>query len=259
MQIDWLTVAAQIVNFLILVWLLHRVLYRPLNRAIEARGLEVNRRLAEAEEARQAAADAERRHQEAIRDLEQQREAALQAAREEADALRHEMTEKAHAEIAARRAAWQEQLDEEKAAFLDRLRQRAGAAFVALARRVLSDMADRDLIDQIARVFARRIAGLDEGELAPLQEALGRGETPEVLSSFPLSSEAQATVTAALAEALGDKATEPRFRRVAEIDNGIVLAIGSRHVGWTIGEHLDAFEQDVAEVLRNAEAAVSQR
>ncbi|MER2603590.1 MAG: F0F1 ATP synthase subunit B, partial [Candidatus Competibacter phosphatis] len=29
MQIDWFTVAAQIVNFLLLVWLLKRFLYRP--------------------------------------------------------------------------------------------------------------------------------------------------------------------------------------------------------------------------------------
>jgi F-type H+-transporting ATPase subunit b len=74
-QIDWVTIVAQIVNFLILVWLLHRVLYRPLSRAIEARGIEVNRRLAEAEEARRAAAAAEEAHQSAIRALEGEREA----------------------------------------------------------------------------------------------------------------------------------------------------------------------------------------
>ena len=34
MQVDWLTVAAQIVNFLILVWLLHKFLYGPIVRAM---------------------------------------------------------------------------------------------------------------------------------------------------------------------------------------------------------------------------------
>ena len=37
MQIDWITVAAQIVNFLVLVWILQRLLYRPVTRAMARR------------------------------------------------------------------------------------------------------------------------------------------------------------------------------------------------------------------------------
>ena len=36
MSIDWITVAAQIVNFLVLVWLLKRFLYRPILNGIDA-------------------------------------------------------------------------------------------------------------------------------------------------------------------------------------------------------------------------------
>lgn len=259
MQIDWLTVAAQIVNFLILAWLLHRVLYRPLNRAIEARGQEVNRRLAEAEAARQTAEAAQREHHQAVLALEREREATLQAARDEADALRHDLTEKARAEIATRRATWEAQLDDEKAAFLGRVRQRAGQSFVTLTRRVLSEMADRDLVEQMARVFALRLVALGDDAIAPLKDALARGEVPEVLSSYPLSTDAQSTVAAAICAALGDASAAPRFRHAPEIDAGIVLALGSRHVGWTIGEHLDTFEQDVADVLRASEATVALR
>ena len=37
MLIDWFTVVAQVVNFLILVWLLKRFLYKPILDAIDAR------------------------------------------------------------------------------------------------------------------------------------------------------------------------------------------------------------------------------
>jgi F-type H+-transporting ATPase subunit b len=254
-QLDWVTVTAQIVNFLILVWLLHRVLYRPLNRAIVARGQEVNRRLAEAEAAQRAAQAAEREHREAIRALEQKSEAILQAARDTAAALRRDLTGQVRAEIAARRAAWEAQLADEKAAFLDKLRRRAGQSFVALARRVLSEMADRDLVEQMARVFARRLAALGDDDAAPLKDALDRGEVPEVRASFPLSPDAQSTVAAAVAAVLGSASPAPRFVHAAEVEGGIVLVMGSRHVGWTIGEHLDAFEREVSDVLRAAEAS----
>lgn len=259
MQIDWVTIVAQIVNFLILVWLLHRVLYRPLTRAIEARGQEVSRRLAEAEEARRAAEAAEEAHQAAIRALEADREATMQVARDDAGRLRHELNQMVHTEIAEHREAWQRQLDDEKAAFLDRLRRRAGEAFVTLARRVLAEMADRELVDQIASVFARRLEGMDAAERERLQKAVGPDETPEILSSFPLSERTRDLVGAAVSELLGDGQPALRFRHEAGIDCGIVLVLGSRHVGWTIGEHLDALEQEVAELLQPAQAkAVSE-
>ena len=37
MKIDWFTVFAQVINFLILVWLLKQFLYKPILNAIEAR------------------------------------------------------------------------------------------------------------------------------------------------------------------------------------------------------------------------------
>jgi F-type H+-transporting ATPase subunit b len=247
-QIDWVTVSAQIVNFLVLIWLLQRVLYRPLARALKAREAEVGRSLREAETAR-AEADAEAQaHRDALQQMEEARDARLEAVEEEAEILKAEMTVKARDELAVRRAAWQAQLEDEKIAFLDRLRRRASEAFVTLARRALSEMADEDLVDRVARVFARRLSALGADELQQLKSAAGHGETPLVLSSFPLSPEARTLVAGAIGRVL-HKDVDIDFREEAELECGIVLAIGSRHVGWTLGEHLDALEADVAALL----------
>ena len=48
MSIDWITVIAQIANFLVLVWLLKRFLYRPILDGIDAREAEIARSMAEA-------------------------------------------------------------------------------------------------------------------------------------------------------------------------------------------------------------------
>ena len=248
MQIDWVTVSAQIVNFLVLVWLLQRVLYRPLARALKAREEEVGRSLREAEAARtEADAEAEA-HREALQQIEQARKARLEAVEQEAETLKAEMTVQARDELAVRRAAWQTQLQDEKAAFLDRLRRRAGEAFVTLARRALSEMADEDLVDRIARVFARRLSALDSDEQQHLKAAADQSETPVVLSSFPLSPAARTLAAEAVGRVL-EKDVDIDFREEADLECGIVLAIGSRHVGWTLGEHLDAFEADVATLL----------
>lgn len=248
MQIDWVTVAAQIVNFLVLVWLLQRVLYRPLTRALKAREEEVNRSLREAESARQTAEAEAEAHRHALKVLESERQAHLKAVEEEAESLRVEMTREAHGELAQRRAGWQAQLEDEKAAFLDRLRRRAGEAFITLARRALAEMADEDLVDRIAKVFGRRLSALDIDEKKRLRSAAAREEILSIRSSFPLSAMARTLVSEAVRDVL-EREVSIDFREEPDLECGVVLAIGSRHVGWTLGEHLDALEADVSRLL----------
>ena len=59
MLIDWFTVIAQVVNFLILVWLLKRFLYRPILDAIDAREKRIALALADAD-AKKVEAEKER-------------------------------------------------------------------------------------------------------------------------------------------------------------------------------------------------------
>ncbi|MEJ2378769.1 MAG: F0F1 ATP synthase subunit delta [Pseudolabrys sp.] len=248
MQVDWVTIAAQIVNFLVLVWLLQWVLYRPLTRALKAREEEVSSTLREAESARETAKTEAEAHRHALREFEDARDARLEAVEQETEALRAKMTEKARGELAERRAAWQAQLEDEKSAFLDRLRQRAGKAFVTLARHALAEMADEDLVNRIAHVFARRLSLLDSEEQTHLKSAASGEETPRILSSFPLSPEAQALVAESVGRVL-ERDVEIDFREEPDLECGVVLAIGSRHVGWTLGEYLDALEEDVGHLL----------
>lgn len=107
MQIDWWTLALQTVNFLIVVWLLSRLLYRPIRRVIEDREAADRKaaetaeaKLREAEETRQAfekkSADfAETQRQEEARlhaEMEKERQALLDAAGEEARKIATEAT-----------------------------------------------------------------------------------------------------------------------------------------------------------------------
>ena len=80
MLIDWFTVSAQAINFLILVWLLKRFLYRPVLAAIDAREKRIAQQLESAAK-QQAEARAERDDfQRRSNALDQEREKILHAA-----------------------------------------------------------------------------------------------------------------------------------------------------------------------------------
>ena len=72
--IDWLTVGAQALNFLVLVYLLKRFLYGPVVRAIGRREEAIAERLREAEQRGKDAEAEARHHREAREALEAQRE-----------------------------------------------------------------------------------------------------------------------------------------------------------------------------------------
>ena len=57
MHFDWSTFALQTVNFAILVWLLHRFLYRPVLRLVDARRAEIDQQFAAARVAETKAED----------------------------------------------------------------------------------------------------------------------------------------------------------------------------------------------------------
>ena len=70
----------------------------------------------------------------------------------------------------------------------------------------------------------------------------------EQTANTDYSPEARALVAEAVGRVL-QKDVEVDFREDPELECGIVLVIGSRHIGWTLGEYLDALENDVAGLL----------
>src|ERR1700685_3869548 len=98
MLIDWFTVGAQVLNFLVLVWLLKRFLYKPVLDAIDARE---NSIAAEFKTAAAKQSEAERERDEfKAKNLEfdGQRSALLAKATEQSDSDRRRLLGEAHKE-----------------------------------------------------------------------------------------------------------------------------------------------------------------
>ena len=99
MLIDWFTVAAQALNFVILAWLMKRFLYKPILDAIDAREKRIATELAAASRKKTEAQHERDEFQKKNDDFEQQRAALLEKARADADAERQTLMD------AARQAA----------------------------------------------------------------------------------------------------------------------------------------------------------
>jgi F-type H+-transporting ATPase subunit b len=241
MEIDWLTVAAQVVNFLILVWLLRHFLYGPVTAAMARREERIRTRIEDSREReQQAEAERERLHQR-LAHLEERREAILAQAREEAEGERRTLLDSAREESDAARRRWQEQARREREDFLGELRRRSAEGFQTLARRALGDLAETGLEEQMARALAARLADLD----ADTRQALAQGDGPvRVTSAFPLTDAARERIGEAIAEHLRPDA-EVRYGEARGLLCGIELTANDHRLGWTLGDYLDRLEASV--------------
>lgn len=258
MQIDWLTVAAQIVNFLVLVWLLKRFLYGPITKAMERREERIATRLREAEEKREAAEAEAEAYRDKQAELDRQSKELLEEARRAAAEERRSLEQAARDEVAARKRGWLEQLTAERRSFAEDLRRRSADAFYAVARRALGDLADAELEAQLVQAFIRQLGALDDETVEKIRAASGTdGGDVVVESRFALDANLKRQLTRALHDRLGED-VRVDYAEAEGLDVGIALVAGSQQVAWTIGHYLDDLEHAVDEELARETAALAE-
>jgi F-type H+-transporting ATPase subunit b len=251
---DWFTLIAQVVNFLVLVWLLKRFLYGRIVTAMNDRKATIEGRLAEAARERADAGREVELFRAKNRELDEQREQMLARAREEAESVRRQSMEEARRETEAMQAEWLESLQRERQGVLQEVRERLGQQVFALARDVLEELADADLECQIVKVFMAKLHSLDPAEREAIVAAVrGSDSAVEIRTAFPMPTDARDRVARLLRNELIDS-LDVRFTTVPELICGIELRADSHRLVWNLDACLEDREARVFEVLdRRAE------
>src|ERR1700688_4744949 len=141
MLIDWFTVGAQALNFIILVWLLKRFLYKPILDAIDAREKRIATELADADAKKSEAQKERDEFQHKNEAFDQQRAALLSKATDEAKAERQRILDEARKAADALSARRQEALRSDANNLNQAIRSCAEHEMFAIVRKVLMDLA----------------------------------------------------------------------------------------------------------------------
>jgi F-type H+-transporting ATPase subunit b len=246
MQIDGFTVAAQIVNFLILVWLLKHFLYGPITRAITARQQKIAAALEDARRQAQQAEVERQAYQARQAELDHQREALLEQARQEAATQREAWLAAARREVETQRADWLAAWQREQAENQRALQREATRRLVEAVRHALRELADADLESRMLEPLLARLRALDADERAVLARAARGGCT--VNTAFPLDATLQQHWRTVLGEWLGN-AVPLAFRQDPDTACGITLEMPGHRLAWTLDSFLDGFGQQLDAVL----------
>jgi F-type H+-transporting ATPase subunit b len=249
MLINWFTVFAQAINFLILVWLLKRFLYKPILHAIDEREKGIAAQLAQAEakvaEA-QKESDAFRHKNEAF---DQERAALLKKATDDASSERQRMLDEATKDADAVRAKRHEALRTEQRNLREDIIRWTQKEVFAITRKTLADLATTSLEERMGEVFVSRLRALT----GPAKEQLAAtfktsNHTVSVHSAFDVPPAQRSAIESAVKETFAP-GSHVQFETAPELVSGIELSTNGQKVAWSIADYLATLEKSAGELL----------
>jgi len=252
--IDWFTVAAQALNFLVLVWLLKRFLYRPVLDAVSAREQRIAKQLSDA--AAQAASATSEREQFEHKNAEfdAKRAALLDAAREQAKTEGAKLLELARQQADALRSRLQESWRDEQQLLGAEIARRTSDEVFAIARKTLADLAGAGLEESMTRVFVSRLDALGDGDRSLLAAAAAAALI--VRTAFELPAAQRGPIEQSITRICGT-AARVSYQTLPGLVTGIELCASGHKLAWSIDDYMSALEKSTDATLATATAAAT--
>lgn len=238
MLIDWFTVGAQVLNFLVLLWLMKRFLYGPILNAIDARGKHVADELKNADTVKKEATQEHDEFKSKNAKFDADRSGLLAKAVAEADQKHAELIADAKKEVTLLREKNQQSLLNDQTNSWKRVQRRAQDEVFSIARKALQELAGVKLEGQIISVLARKIQGLSSDEKKGFVDAVVQKKEPVMIrSSYEITDEQKKQIAEVLSETFG-KTETVQYKIDPDLIAGIELSAGGFKTAWSISDYL---------------------
>ncbi len=249
----WFTYSAQIINFLILVWLLKRFLYRPVLQTIEKREQGFTLREKEAGKVEAEALELLEDYHQRLSALENSREIMMGQVREEVTEWKSEQIEQAKEEVAEARQRWHSAYQRERERILRTMKEGVGIEVQEMTRTLLRELANCDLESVMIDVFLKRFAESPEG-LSRFRKSMMPDHRLRIRSAFPISEDSQKRMMHLLNEQSETRSgLIDKCELIIDTDLicGIELVYGDHRWSWSLAQSLDELEHHLESLLNS--------
>jgi len=247
-QIDYFTIFAQIINFLVLVLLLRHFLYGRIIKTMDEREKRIESQLQEAATKKKEAEEEGDSYQRMKKEFLNEREGMLAEVREETQNIRRELSKKAADEVNENKVKWNEEIHRQNDAFLNNMRQSASKEIYAIARRALADLANEELESHIMETFIYKLQKMDEDEKKKMMEFLERKEDIIIKSGFAIPESMRRSIRKTLQDEIGID-LNLKYLVSPEVISGIELSASDLRISWSIGSYLDSLEDELSRMF----------
>jgi F-type H+-transporting ATPase subunit b len=243
LELSWSTFVLEIINFLILVWILKRFLYKPVLDVIGRRRAGIEKTLADAETMHKEARELQKQYEQRMSRWEDERRQEHAQLQHDLEAERARRMQELQALLAREREKAQV-IEQRESVETRRVYEAAALAHGARFASRLLEIAPRPelekrllefLLEQIGNLPSERLEGLRQGIREPAGDVV-------VSSAFPLADAERKRLTKALQTTLAMEVS-PRFEEDSELLAGVRISIGSWTLGANLRDELEGFAE----------------
>lgn len=254
MSINWFTVVAQLINFLILVWLLKRFLYKPILNAVKEREKKITDQIEDAEKKEMLAEKESMEFRKKNEEFDQQKSAMMNKAVSEIADERQKLLDDARSEANALREKLKTAAVAEQERYFHEISQKTQSKIFDIIKKTLKELADSDLEQRIVKIFIQKLKSLDENEKA---KVLSSGANAQLIvkSAFELTKTQKEEISESIHQLTG-KPAEVHFELSDYLISGIELNVRGYKLAWNISEYLSSLEAFIKKISQdNTESA----
>jgi len=243
--IDWFTVGAQVINFVVLVFLLQHFLYKPILKAIAVREKKISDELSDAAAMKEAALKDKTDFETKNRDFDRDRAALLTKAQDDAGAEKARLLSEARQAADALAAQRDLALKNDQKNQFEEIGRRTRSEVFAVARKALADLAGVALEDAMVGAFSVKLKALAPKDKEQMDKAFQDSNwQASVRTATDLAPNNRDALVSAVEASFG-RDLKLEFQTTPEILAGIELSAGGQKVSWSLDEYLSVMEKSI--------------
>lgn len=229
-------------SFAIIFIVLRSWVFGPLTTMLEKRRQTIAQGLEDARIAAEARANAEKEAQTIVAEAQSKAADIMRDATERAEHVEEEIRVQAEADVVKSRTAALAELEGERNRMLAELRGQVATLAIAAAQKLIGESMDEKHQRSLLSEF---FSGVKGGQVVVLSDEKEMdGQTAEVTSALPLTSDEQETVKRDVLARMGGTGTVV-FRVDPTILGGLVIRVGDRVVDGSVAGQLEELRQNL--------------
>jgi F-type H+-transporting ATPase subunit b len=247
LELSWSTFVLEIINFLVLVWILKRFLYKPVMDVIARRREGIEKTRAEAAASHNDAEALKKQYEGRLSDWDEERKKARETLSHEIEGERARKLEELESELEKKKEQLRVAEERRQRDELHKVEETAITQAAEFASRLLEKVAGQEtearlvhfLIDELAKLPTERAREIQQNHGAASEDTL-------VVSAFTLADDDRKALVQALSNLMGEK-RPVRFEEDPRLLAGVRITIGAWVLGFNLSDELKGLVQLVNE------------
>jgi F-type H+-transporting ATPase subunit b len=244
---NWWTFAFEIINFIIVIFILYRLLFRPIRDMILKRKEEIEQSKTEIEKGREDVENLKNELEGRLKELDMVKKTVIEEARIEALKERERILKDTKKEMEREREKLRKLLDDERKKLFEEVKGKSIEISTELSGKIMASIMDTVLNEALVNKTLNTVKALNREERDEIKGD-SDGCVLQVSSAHPLSEETKNRIIKTVEEVFGCK-VKPHYNTLPHLIGGVMIRINSKVFDGTIRGNIERIGNSLKEKL----------